>query len=188
MLLEPKGIPNPGVFVVLTSRNGTGPSRGGTRTARHQKGSSLFSVGFKPVGFISFHTVTKVGFLGHPDVARGLPGWGPISERSCSAVVRGCLPPINMWPGWVQSVSTAVRLCDGSCLRQSVSADVALSEKSPYLGGDQVRWVFRPPGGRPRTSWVGTNLRAVLLKTARNLAVGLFLRSGALPFLAAIAK
>ena len=151
-------------------------------------GSSLFSVVFKPVGFISFHTVTKVGFLGHPDVARGLPGWGPISERSCSAVVRGCLPPINIWPGWVQSVSTAVRLCDGSCLRQSVSADVALSEKSPYLGGDQVRWVFRPPGGRPRTSWVGTNLRAVLLKTARNLAVGLFLRSGALPFLAAIAK
>ena len=32
-------------------------------------GSSLFSVVFKPVGFISFHTVTKVGFWGHPDVA-----------------------------------------------------------------------------------------------------------------------
>ena len=31
---------------------------------------------------------------------------------------------------------------DGSCLRQSVSADMALSEKSPYLGGDRVRWVF----------------------------------------------
>jgi|GEM_PF-2436251 hypothetical protein len=59
-------------------------------------GSSLFSVVFKPVGFIGFHTVTKVGFSGHPDVARGLLGWGPISERSCSAVVRGCLPPINV--------------------------------------------------------------------------------------------
>jgi hypothetical protein len=32
-------------------------------------GSSLFSVVFKPVGFISFHTVTKVGVLGHRDVA-----------------------------------------------------------------------------------------------------------------------
>ena len=47
-----------------------------------------------------------------------------------------------MWPGWVQSVTTAVRFCDGSCQRQSVSTDVALSEKSPYLRGDRVRWVF----------------------------------------------
>jgi hypothetical protein len=62
----------------------------------------------------------------------------------------------------------AVRPC-----RRSVSADVALSEKSPHLGGAQVRlslwqgpWrsrlVFsRTPGCSPMTSEVGTDLRAV---------------------------
>ena len=85
-------------------------------------GSSLFSVVFKPVGFISFHTVTKVGFLGHPDVARGLPGWGPISERSCSAVVRGCLPPINVARLGAVGVDGGpalrlVHVCGSPCLR-----------------------------------------------------------------------
>jgi hypothetical protein len=56
-------------------------------------------------------------------------------------------------------------------LWRSVSADVALSEKSPYLGGiwvrlsfwslpevaggAWVRWIFGLPGGRPRTSELG---------------------------------
>jgi len=37
-------------------------------------------------------------------------------------------------------------------LRWSVSADVALSEKSPHLGGVWVRWIFWPPRCSPRTS------------------------------------
>ena len=55
----------------------------------------------------------------------------------------------------------AVRVCGRPALRCSLSADVALSEKSPYLGGAWVRWNFHPPGCSPRTSEVGTDLRAV---------------------------
>ena len=40
------------------------------------------------------------------------------------------------------SVAEAVRICGGPALRCSMSADVALSEKSPYLGSAWVRWVF----------------------------------------------
>ena len=36
------------------------------------------------------------------------------------------------------------RSSGGSALWRSVSADVALSEKSPYLGSAWVRWVFTP--------------------------------------------
>ncbi len=37
------------------------------------------------------------------------------------------------------SVAGAVRVCGGPALRCSMSADVALSEKSPHLGGVLVR-------------------------------------------------
>ena len=50
----------------------------------------------------------------------------------------------------------------GRALRRSVPADVALSEKSPYLGGAQVRLsLWKDPGMSPNDSWVGTDLRAV---------------------------
>jgi len=42
-----------------------------------------------------------------------------------------CTPPLG-----------AVRICGGPALRCSMSADVALSEKSPYLGGAWVTWIF----------------------------------------------
>jgi hypothetical protein len=60
----------------------------------------------------------------------------------------------------------AVRVCGGLALRRSMPADLALSEKSPHLGGVWVRWVFRPPRCSPRTSEVGTDLRAV--RSCRN--------------------
>ena len=40
-------------------------------------------------------------------------------------------------------------------------ADMALSEKSPHLGGTRVTWIFRRPECSPMTSEVGTDLRAV---------------------------
>ena len=48
------------------------------------------------------------------------------------------------------SVAGAVRVCGGPALRCSVSADVALSEKSPHLGGAWVRWSLQQePGMQP---------------------------------------
>ncbi len=83
-------------------------------------GSSLFSVVFKPAGFIGFHSVTDSCFLA--------PG-----SRQRNTEVGTDL--------------RAVRLCGGPTsavvrpLQWSVSADAALSEKSPYLGGARVRCV-----------------------------------------------
>jgi len=51
-------------------------------------GSSLFSVVFKPAGFIGFRTVTDSWFFGHPEAARGPPRQGPISERSGAVAFR----------------------------------------------------------------------------------------------------
>ena len=48
------------------------------------------------------------------------------------------------------SVAGAVRVCGGPALRCSVSADVALSEKSPHLGSAWVRWSLQQePGMQP---------------------------------------
>ena len=69
--------------------------------------------------------------FGHPDVVRGPPWWGTISERSGAAVL-----PVEIACHGEGRISV---LFSGPSLRRSVSADVALSEKSPYLGGVWVR-------------------------------------------------
>ena len=107
---------------------------------------------------------------------------GPVLWRACSTVFHACGPGAfreitqleGSWVRWVfrpprccprtSEVGTdlrAVRCCGGPALRCSMPADLALSEKSPHLEGSWVRWVFRPPRGCPRTSEVGTDLRAV---------------------------
>ena len=45
------------------------------------------------------------------------------------------------------SVAGAVRVCGGPALRCSMSADVALSEKSPHLGGAWVRLSLQQESG-----------------------------------------
>ena len=102
---------------------------------------------------------------------RSMPADLALSEKSPhleGAWVRWIFRPPRCSPR-TSEVGTdlrAVRVCGGLALRRSMPADLALSEKSPHPGGVQARWIFRPPRCSPRTSEVGTDLRAV--RSCRN--------------------